>query len=208
MDHATAITNSAAERYALNELSTEERDAFEEHFFSCEICADDMRSISIFVDNVKAILREPAEVWPVRSVVATPEAPKRSWFSWFRPPVALATGLASLFAVLFGYEVMENRRLAAPQLMAGVVLHGETRGAAPIFEEGKPINLVLAPEEPFSTPDVNVEVRSESGAIIESASAKTPPPDTPLILKLAELRLPAARYSVIVGNTKYPFEVR
>jgi len=208
MDHATAITNSAAERYALNELPDEERESFEEHFFSCEICADDVRSIAIFVDNVKAVLRQPSEPRPLRSSEAARDEPRRSWFSWFRPPVALATGFASVFAVLFGYELTENRRLASPQLSAAVVLHEETRGAVPFFEAGKPINMVLAADEGAHTPVLSVEIRSATGALIRTITSKAPPPDTPIILDLPEPKLPPARYSVIVGNTKYPFEVR
>jgi hypothetical protein len=58
MDHETAIRVQAAERYILNEFSPEERADFEEHFFGCPACGDEVRSATILAANAGALLRE------------------------------------------------------------------------------------------------------------------------------------------------------
>ncbi|HEX7192431.1 MAG TPA: zf-HC2 domain-containing protein [Thermoanaerobaculia bacterium] len=43
MEHAEATETMAAERYLLGEMTPEDRDAFEEHFFGCAECAASVR---------------------------------------------------------------------------------------------------------------------------------------------------------------------
>src|SRR6185295_5047433 len=58
MDHETAIKVQAAERYLLDEFSPEERTEFEDHFFGCLECADEVRAASILAANATAVLKE------------------------------------------------------------------------------------------------------------------------------------------------------
>jgi hypothetical protein len=58
MDHQTAIRIQAAERYVLEEFSPEERTEFEEHYFDCPECAEEVRSATIFTANATQALRE------------------------------------------------------------------------------------------------------------------------------------------------------
>ena len=58
MDHETAVRVQAAERYILDEFSPEERADFEEHFFGCPACADEVRSATILAANTRAVLIE------------------------------------------------------------------------------------------------------------------------------------------------------
>ncbi|HET7437123.1 MAG TPA: zf-HC2 domain-containing protein [Thermoanaerobaculia bacterium] len=55
MDHHTALETNAAERYHLGELSDAERDAFEEHYFECPACADDVATAAQFVDGLRKV---------------------------------------------------------------------------------------------------------------------------------------------------------
>lgn len=43
MDHTTAMNTFATERYTLDAMTAAERDAFEEHFVDCSVCAADVR---------------------------------------------------------------------------------------------------------------------------------------------------------------------
>jgi hypothetical protein len=61
MDHETAIRIQAAERYLLDEFSAEERKEFEDHFFGCPECADEVRSASILAANAQSVLGEERE---------------------------------------------------------------------------------------------------------------------------------------------------
>jgi hypothetical protein len=68
MDHDDAIRISASERYLLGTLDEAEREAFEEHYFDCIECADEVRSAAAILAAAGA-LPEPAQVRePVRQV--------------------------------------------------------------------------------------------------------------------------------------------
>lgn len=56
MDHLEAIQSKAAERYALHQLSAVESEAFEEHFFSCTECAEEVRWVTMFESNAKKVV--------------------------------------------------------------------------------------------------------------------------------------------------------
>jgi hypothetical protein len=58
MNHEHAMSEQATERYLLGLLPENERDAFEEHYFECAVCADDVRATSAFVDTMRASARE------------------------------------------------------------------------------------------------------------------------------------------------------
>jgi hypothetical protein len=58
MDHNQAIEGKFTERYLLGELTVAQRDQFEDHFFDCAICADDVQTGVVFVDSARALLRE------------------------------------------------------------------------------------------------------------------------------------------------------
>jgi anti-sigma factor RsiW len=44
MEHDEAEKSQAVERYLLGELPVTEREAFEEHYFSCPECAEEVRA--------------------------------------------------------------------------------------------------------------------------------------------------------------------
>ena len=60
MDHAEAVQTNATERYLLGELNAAEVDAFEEHYFDCMSCADDVRTGVQLLDGGRQLVREPA----------------------------------------------------------------------------------------------------------------------------------------------------
>lgn len=57
MDHLDAIRLRAAERYVLKQLTVAEAEAFEEHFFSCPECAEEVRWIAMFEDNARKAVK-------------------------------------------------------------------------------------------------------------------------------------------------------
>ena len=58
MNHSEAVEQMASERYLLNELTPDARDAFEEHVFDCPECALDLRAGTLFVHEAKVQLPE------------------------------------------------------------------------------------------------------------------------------------------------------
>ena len=57
MNHQEALRIQAPERYALGELSSSEVEEFEEHFFTCAECAEDLSIGAIFAANARAAAR-------------------------------------------------------------------------------------------------------------------------------------------------------
>lgn len=136
MDHSEAVQQMTAERYLLDELTPEAREAFEEHAFDCPECAFDLRAGTAFVNEAKIQLPELATSSPLPKslAAATPVAKKRNWFSWLQPAFAVPA-----FAVLLGIIGFQNLatipglRSAAtePRLVPWASVHSGTRGAAP-----------------------------------------------------------------------------
>ncbi len=56
MEHNEAVQQMAVERYLLDELTPELREAFEEHVFDCQECTLDLRAGVAFVEEAKVQL--------------------------------------------------------------------------------------------------------------------------------------------------------
>jgi anti-sigma factor RsiW len=110
MNHDVVVRQKMTEKYLLNELDPEQRDAFEEHIFDCQECAEDVRAGAIFVEQSKVILAEKAELVPA----PTPAAEPRGWLAWLRPAFALPV-MAMLLAVV-GYQNL----VTYPELQAAL----------------------------------------------------------------------------------------
>lgn len=61
MDHDHAVQTHAVERYLLKEMTPAERLEFEEHYFDCVVCAEDLRAAARFIDEAKAVWQDEAE---------------------------------------------------------------------------------------------------------------------------------------------------
>src|SRR4051794_20714838 len=99
MEHEAATANRAVERYILREMSAEERDSFEEHYFVCGECAEDVRHASAFVANAKGIWRGQAS--RDQPIEKTSEE-RRSWFWWLNP--AWGPAFAAVLLAITGYQ--------------------------------------------------------------------------------------------------------
>lgn len=154
MNHSEAVEQMAAERYLLDELTPDTRDAFEEHAFDCQDCALDLRAGALFVQEAKAQL--PALVVAQSKSEKAKSGEKRTfWFSLFRPVFA-APVFAAVLLVL-GYQnlvTFPSLRQSAiePRVAPVAPLHAATRGGSrPTFSADRihgvalPIDLVAEP---------------------------------------------------------------
>lgn len=134
MNHSEAVEQMAAERYLLDELPPELREAFEEHLFDCRECALDLRAGAAFVDEAKVQL--PGFAAPGRELPAHDRAPerRRQWFGWLSPAFAVPA-MAALVAVIAYQNIatIPALRSAAsqPEVLPWSSVHIGTRGAAP-----------------------------------------------------------------------------
>jgi len=149
MDHSEAVRTQSAERYLLNELSGDERSAFEEHYFSCQDCAEEVRCGAALMENLRAVARET----PVTAVSRTRiPAQRSSWFQWSFP--AFATAAIVLLAAIVGYQGMVTipklRRevsIAVPQVLTSVSLMASVSRGGPLpvvkVSSNEPFGLYL-----------------------------------------------------------------
>jgi len=192
MDHELAVKNQAVERYFLGEMEPAEREEFEEHFFVCESCADDVRATSTFVDNAKAILAEPQ---------ARPKAARgRNWTAWLRPAFLSTAVAAACLAVMAYQNFSVIPGLRAPQsITKAYSLDGVTRSssAGPKVPAGAPLRFEM-PWDGAAAGNVYVELRSGSKTV-SSGSIAVPAAHDPLDVYFPGHVSPG-RYNVVVRS--------
>ncbi len=109
MNHEMAVELHATERYLLGEFSPEEREAFEEHYFDCVVCAEDVRAAAAFRANATAVFRDKR----VPLVASTERRSGWREFFAFRPAlVSLAANallLAGLTAAIWHTETLHQQ---------------------------------------------------------------------------------------------------
>jgi len=102
MEHSEAVRLQAAEKYVLGKLPKEEHAAYEEHYFECPACADEIKATVAFMESMKQVVREEALV-PAGARAFPPTAPKTGgWFAWLRP--AFAVPVMAALLVFIGYQ--------------------------------------------------------------------------------------------------------
>lgn len=163
MDHGEALQMMAAERYLLDELTPEERDAFELHMFGCQECALDLRAGAAFISEAKSVLPE-LQPQTSRSVPAKPAAKesterKKGWSFLWQPAFALP-----VFAVMLALIAYQNfsaipslrRATSEPRIAYSNPIHIGTRGAAHTFvqadrSQGLALSLNLPQSSDYSS---------------------------------------------------------
>jgi hypothetical protein len=158
MEHTQAIQLKAAERYVLGELPSDLRDQYEEHFFSCLECAEEVSLAAAFVENSRAAMGSEPVMPPVRlPVTVRQRAATGGWFGAFLRPSFAVPVFAALLVLVAYQEFLVIPRLksaathsvstlasAAPQALASFsLITADSRG-------GEPLLVSVAPGQPFS----------------------------------------------------------
>jgi hypothetical protein len=179
MDHETAVQLQATERYFLGELTGADLDGFEEHFFMCPECADDVRAMTVFTANARAVFREEA---------APPVVPMGAFLSSLSNLSKRALGLSAALNVLLlsglGYTLLRvtpemRQELAAaraPQFVQDVPVLGLSRGESVVREIAPTTRRVVFSfylREQFQS--ISYELKDASGAVGQRRSLSAPP---------------------------------
>jgi hypothetical protein len=205
-EHRAAKESMAAERYVLDEMEPAERDAFEEHFFDCVECSNDVRDES----KIGAGVRTGA-------YVVTPATHYTRW--------AVAAGL--VLAAGLAYQLMppkpSRQHLGpAPSAATSTTLTeqvidleltraGETvhpiRGDQPVV-----LFFTIPPDHP--KPAYVCELHDAAGATIGAPQPVTSEQvSDPIRMPLAPGVLRSGRYNVVIRGSdrqriaEYPFTV-
>jgi len=158
MNHSEALQQMAAERYLLDELTPDAREAFEEHLFDCSECALDLRAGAVFVEAAKTLLQLPELAGAAVPSPSRPHKIKRQWWLFWLRPAFATPAFASLLLVLGYQNLVTYPRLRAaasqPRLIPWAQLRGAMRGGAPLVitadrEHGValPVDLPSQPNE-------------------------------------------------------------
>lgn len=220
MDHETAIRLQAAERYVSGELPETERDQFEEHFFECAICAEEVSFEQIFAANTRAVLREEAAVVPAAALPhdrVTTSGKAGSWFSldwlslgWLRPAFA-ASAFANVALLALGcyqaLQVVPHLRAQledaeTPQLTAAIAVPTLVRGDAKLIQVPASVRVIplsFALPRPFS--QYAYELSQEGGKVRISNSVPAPAAAAEeLLLAVPTAKLEAGIYRVVFSG--------
>jgi hypothetical protein len=203
MEHDEAIRWQAAERYAAHELSPAEQDAFEEHFFDCRVCADDVRFELTFAANVRAVsLEQRAERQPA---LEPPGA--KFWEEWrerlrLRPALAFSLAANFVLAAGLGYVLLTGTRESArPRLIAAYFAPGPTHGAGDVhaIPAGVALYEVRFPAPAAASRSYSYEVLDANGKRESSDSLPAPASgDGFLYLQIPLDSLPAGIHTLVV----------
>jgi hypothetical protein len=181
-------------------MPSEERDAFEEHFFSCRPCGEDIQISSIFVENAKSVFRDG-------DLKAAPAA-KRGLFDmdWLRalhlPVTAPAFAVLAMAGVVVYQDEVTIPRLKEPQSMAApMILDGETRAALPKKEAGKPLRFEMMMPRAADGDRVVVEVQNAAGRTVATGMVEAPDANEPLDVYFPG-RLEPGRYSLVARSAR------
>jgi len=191
MDHQEAVKTLASERYLLNEMTDAERDVFEDHFFSCAECADDVRAGARMRDGVRSGLASAAVV-PIR----------RAW----RPAVAIPWAAAATLAVVAGYEANTHPTgpdAAHPVALTPITLRAATRGQEPVVTPGPDGVVLLAVDVSGAQAEGRIRyvLRDADGTAVASGEVTAPTAGAPLLLMVpAGLLKPAEHYVLVTQN--------
>jgi anti-sigma factor RsiW len=219
MNHVEAVKTLAIERYLLEEMTPDERDAFEAHFFSCAECADDAREAAAMREGVRGGLLPTARASLERGDGAR-VIPMRPAAARWRSSVALPWAAAALLAVGLGYQTVAGPR---PQLgsfaLTPATLRPASRGQEAVVSPGPGAILTLAVDlggAPFEG-DIQYELARADGKTVTSGSAPPPLPGAPLLLMVPNTTLTGSeRFVLTLHNARassltpfiYRFRVR
>jgi anti-sigma factor RsiW len=206
MNHVEAVKTLAIERYLLEEMTQEERDLFEEHFFSCAECGEDARHAATMRDGVRSGLAgegteagggERARVLPLRPAAA----------GW-RSSVALPWAAAAMLAIGLGYQTvagpLSSRRQLDSFALTPSTLRPASRGQEAVVSPGPGAIVTLAVDLGGAQFDraIRYELAGADGKTIASGEAPLPSPGAPLLLMVPGSSLIGSeRFVLTLHNT-------
>jgi hypothetical protein len=202
MTHQQALDTMAAERYLLDEMTEIEKHAFEDHFFDCSDCAQEVRT----GEQIRAEVRSSRDAktrdsrFEIRdsktgdsgfgirdskdsTFIAFPARP-----AWRRPSVVLPWAAAATLALTAGYQSLVTvpglREATSTQALSPVMLRGATRGAVPVVtvSPGQRFVTLALDVMTSSAKELRYDLLDEAGNTLLSGRTPLPLSGAPLYL--------------------------
>ena len=133
MDHNEAVRLQAVEKYLLRELPPAQREEYEEHYFDCPLCAEELRATVAFMESTRQVFREEA---PQVADVKERAPSAGGWFAWLRPAFAVPVFAALLLFIGYqnGVTIPQLKHSTSSQsaqiISTSVDLAGSVRGGS------------------------------------------------------------------------------
>jgi hypothetical protein len=214
MEHTEAVQLKAAERYLLGELSSEVREQFEEHFFSCAECAREVGVGATFIDAAREVLSSD-EVTARAPRTARREA--RGWLApWLRP--AFAVPALAMLLLVVAYEnviVMPRMRSAlseanAPQTLSWFSLMAEnSRGGTQqkiSVPRGRPFSVFVDIPRESHFASYAYDLETESGTLVRSWTTSSEETGKAMQVLIPPSLLKPGKYVLVVRGWGAPEE--
>jgi len=209
MTHQQALDTMAAERYLLEEMTEMERHAFEEHYFDCDDCAQEVRLGERIRLEVRAARRSGLGAHDSEARVSNVvEFNKRP--VW-RASTAIPWAAAAMLALTAGYQsfvvVPGLRQAIAPQPLSPVMLREATRGTLPVVTVSPGQRFVALGIDVMnaSSAEVTYDLLDAAGKGILSGRTPLPPSGAPLYLLIpADELVRPGRHTLIVRDSASP----
>ena len=205
MDHSEAVAKNMAESYLLGELSEEQREAYEEHYFSCAECAEDVVAGAALVANVKQVLGAEPPLVAVES-----RSKSAGWLAWLRPAYAMAALIVVCGVLLYQNLVSiphlkgELSRVTAPRALASYSFTTQgSRGANAMViqtDPQQPMGLWVDIPAGKGFTSYTCTIQSESGVVELSVPVSAEQAKDPVQLLLPNSLTPG-RHELIISGT-------
>ena len=196
INHDDAIKNLMAERYLLGELNTDERDAYEEHLFSCDACFEQVKAGTEFVSHLRNI------------DAPHPQAPLAPGFmsrvmAATRQPLTLT--MFTFLVLMGGFAVHQNSEISylkEPRPEIRSVLTGIAHGSSEIHlirvsrNSALSLNVEYAPKGEFIS--YQAQILSSSGKALHTVALPETQVGTTATVALPADALKPAQYSMVV----------
>jgi len=198
MEHEEAVRLHAAARYAAGQLSEEQRDAFEEHYFDCPECAREVRMEQVFAANLRAELKDfdeqPVSLW---------EGLRRRF--GLSPALAFSLAANAAMAVMIGLIFLNGSRSGdVPRFLSSYYAPGPAHGAGQAYPvppgSASMLVRVPAPTEKYSSYSYEI---LDAGGKTESLGSAVPPAGeaVDLFLEVPVRRLSGGDYTLVLTGS-------
>ena len=188
MTHQEAVDTLATERYLLNEMSEVDRTAFEEHYFSCEVCAEDVKAGHAFGQGARRVFASGAESRPTTGTVLYPTGVSRAkWYRSAALPWAMAASLAAIVVYQAASPGITPGTDATARVLHPITLRPDSRGQEAVIPPASPdgVTLALDVNGAREGADMAYDLKNAAGRRVASGHLPAPSAGTPLYLQLS-----------------------
>ena len=190
MNHEQAVRGQAVERYVLGELTPEERDAFEGHYFDCSHCFEQVKLSAQFLHHAHEVL--------------DPE-PEKGWLAAMlgdlrRPVAAFATAALACAIGIGIFQQVQIADLKRPRIEASFFLPATQKGAEKSISVSRksPLSLTVdfTPAAEFTS--YRAQIIAESGKLKYTFPVRPSENAYSVTIGLLAGNLDAGKYTVVI----------